>query len=156
MKSMLILQRISLGLTLALISCDRSKELSSDLNCNVSTNRASQCSDHPTLQSGRVVFRKNGQFSFFGDYEACFDKHRVKAHGRYSLDNYPDGMKFELLADQFYGANLNSDGIPRTIGTVDLELKTLNGVYTDLWAIVARGAVQSNDRQSILKISCQR
>lgn len=135
-------------------ACNKTEDMMQNLSCEVSIVGKQQCSEHLTLQYGQLKFREDGQFEFTGHYDACFDKRRIQAVGRYKIDSYPNGMKFELLANQFYGTESKMENFPRTIGSVDLELKTLKGVYTDLWAIMANRATQTKESRKRHRVKC--
>lgn len=119
----------------AVIGCNKPDRRSKDIRCEFVLASNKHCSDHATLQAGRIEFDEDGSFEFVGNYEACFDKRRVKATGQYRSQSFPDGINFELLAEEMSGAGSDSGHFPRTIGSLDLELKSLKGIYTDLWGI---------------------
>lgn len=156
MRSMRLGRYIWLLCATMVIACNKTEDMAQNLSCEISIVGKQQCSEHPTLQHGQLEFGDDGQFEFTGDYDACFDKRRIQAVGRYKIDKYPNGIKMELLANWFYGADSKMENFPRTIGSVDLERKTLKGVYTDLWAIMANRGIPTKESGQRHMVECRR
>lgn len=147
-----------LGALLCLVSaCNKSNDtMPGDLQCSITAPSSQGCTAHLTLRSGSVEIDSNGTFEFVGTYQACFDRRTIEADGQYRSQTFPGGMNLELLAKTISGGNKDDTNFARTMGTINLELNSLKGVYTDLWAIMASRGTQSKDRNQRLTVRCQR
>lgn len=121
-----------------------------NLQCDISVSGTDECTPNPTLLTGQIDLKADGSFTFESLYEACFTQRQMHARGKFRRDAFPGGMHLEFLAESMSINQSEEIDFPRTIGSIDLESKSLTGVYTDLWSLPSEGD------NRMLVVTCQR
>ena len=109
-----------------------------DLVCEVApgVEKTGDCSGIPTLLGGKLRLSKRGTFELTGHYDGCYQIEEVRIVGTFQAAPHEGGVDLELLARRTEGGDPEARKLPRTIGLVNLDTRTLEARFTDTAALI--------------------
>jgi hypothetical protein len=106
------------------------------IQCTIRPQKKVKCTPYPVLQDGTITLTTDGFFSLKGTYNSCYYNEFLLIKGKQNQSVSPETLSFELLATEFINTPISFQEFPRTIGTIVLNDKTMEGFYFDIWAFI--------------------
>ncbi|MFT5702042.1 MAG: hypothetical protein ACI8ZB_004947 [Desulforhopalus sp.] len=107
-----------------------------ELVCTVRHSSNEQCTPHLTIENGTITLTGDGSFTLQGSYNSCYHMDNITITGKQHQSTTVNGLTFELLATEFNQSSNSTQYFPRTIGTIILNTKSMEGFYFDVWASI--------------------
>ena len=106
------------------------------IQCTIRPQKEVKCTPYPILTDGTITLTTDGLFSLKGTYNSCYYNKFLIIKGKQNQTVSPETLSFELLATEILNNSISFQEFPRTIGTIVLDQKTMEGFYFDIWAFI--------------------
>lgn len=107
-----------------------------ELVCTIRNSSKEQCTPYLTIEDGTITLTQDGSFILHGSYNSCYHIENVTITGKKNQSITINGLAIELLATEINQTSKSTQNFPRTIGTIILNTKSMEGFYFDVWASI--------------------